>query len=235
MSRRETPFYEYLISLGAKKNWFEKETNMRSQLYFERKIYDGTTIDEVGIKSQRLLSKIFQSENDYLPMTKIFPNKSKNLYCFNMYAFDEDDFPFCQVLYSNGSFEEIEKNFYLALNEIEKRDINEGKNKEIDHEIRYWTDDDNTYEQYYEDDEDLENGIFEKNKINILNLKYPETFVAGAGNLAIFDIEYKPIYFLNKPLNGNYFLLWGRKNEVKYFLPIKFIIDTDWIDVIVKA
>ena len=35
-------------------------------------------------------------------------------------------------------------------------------------------------------------------KINILNLKYPETFVAGAGNLAIFDIEYKPIYFLNK-------------------------------------
>ena len=72
-------------------------------------------------------------------------------------------------------------------------------------------------------------------KINILNLKYPETFVAGAGNLAIFDIEYKPIYFLNKPLNGNYFLLWGRKNEVKYFLPIKFIIDTDWIDVIVKA
>ena len=120
------------------------------------------------------------------------------------------------------------------MNEIEKRDINEGKNKEIDHEIRYWTDDDNTYEQYYEDDEDLENGIFEKNKINILNLKYPETFVAGAGNLAIFDIEYKPIYFLNKPLNGNYFLLWGRKNEVKYFLPLKFIIDTTWIDVIIK-
>ena len=84
MSKKETPFYEYLISLGAKKNWFEKETNMRSQLYFERKIYDGTTIDEVGIKSQSLLSKIFQSANNYLPMTKIFPNKSKKFFLKNI-------------------------------------------------------------------------------------------------------------------------------------------------------
>ena len=156
-----------------------------------------------------------------------------------MYAFHDSDFPFKQVLYSSGSFEEIEKNFLLALNEIEKRDINAGKEEEDD----YWLNEyyeNHTYEEYHEDDEDEEIGIFEKNKINILNLSYPETYDVdpktgyGSGNLSIFDLEYKRIHFLNKPLNGQYFLLWGNEKEVKYFLPIKFIIDTDWIDVILK-
>ena len=239
MSSKKIRFHEYLINLGAKKNWFEKESKMRSELYFQRKIYDGSMIDEIGIKSQSILSKLFYNVSNYLPISKIFPKNSKNLYSFNMYAFHDSDFPFKQVLYSSGSFEEIEKNFLLALNEIEKRDINAGKEEEDD----YWLNEyyeNHTYEEYHEDDEDEEIGIFEKNKINILNLSYPETYDVdpktgyGSGNLSIFDLEYKRIHFLNKPLNGQYFLLWGNEKEVKYFLPIKFIIDTDWIDVIIK-
>ena len=38
MSRKGIPFHEYLISLGAKKNWFENESRMKCEIYFQRKI-----------------------------------------------------------------------------------------------------------------------------------------------------------------------------------------------------
>ena len=193
-------------------------------------------INEIGIKSQSTLSKLFHSENDYIPLSKIFPKKSKNLFNFNMFGFHDSDFPFKEVLFSEGSVEEVEKKYLLALNEIEKKDILEERYKEeedFDDDFFY------SYEEYY-DDEDHTEGILESNKIFINKLSYPETYNVdnetgyGVGNLNIFDLEFKKLYFLDKPFGSQYFLLWGNEKEIKYFLPLKFIIKTDFLDVIVR-
>ena len=153
MSRKEIPFYEYLISLGAKKNWFDEQSNMKLDLYYQRKIYDGRMIDEIGIKSQSTFSKLSHNESNYLSISKIFPKNSKNLYDFNCFHFHDSHFPFKQVMKSYGSFEEINKNYLLALNEIEKIDILAGTHDQID-ELDYWMESDIGYERFYEDDED---------------------------------------------------------------------------------
>lgn len=241
MSRKGIPFHEYLISLGAKKNWFENESRMKCEIYFQRKIYDGRIINEIGIKSQSTLSKLLHNENNYLPFSKIFPKKSNNLFNFNMFNYHDSDFPFKEVLFSEGSFEEVEKKYLLALNEIKKKDIKEGRNNDDD-DFDYVYDNDYhySYEEYYEEDEDHTEGILESNQILIQKLNYPESYDVdnetgyGAGNLSIFDLEFKELYFLEKPFGSQYFLLWGNKNEIKYFLPLKFIEETNFLDVIVK-
>ncbi len=237
---KEIPFYEYLISLGAKKNWFEANSNMRLELYYKRKIYDGSMIDEIGIKSQSMMSKLFYNANNFLPIRKIFPKNSKNLYNINFYAYEGGDFPFKQVLKSKGSFEEISKNYLLALNEIEKIDIlNESpeEDDEADYWDPYYT---GGYERYHEDDEDEEHGVFENHNILIDHLYYPESYEVdpvtghGPGNLSLFDLEPKQMHFLEKPYMGNHFILWGNDDDIKYFLPLRFIVDTKWVSVIVK-
>ena len=42
------------------------------------------------------------------------------------------------------------------------------------------------------------------------------------------------MHFLEKPYMGNHFILWGNDDDIKYFLPLRFIVDTKWVSVIVK-
>ena len=224
-------FSDYLIKLGAKKNWFTKHNNMGIEFYFERKI-DGfkkkLIVSEIGIKSQSIFSKIIDNNKNYLPMDKIFPKDSKNLYSFNCFHFHETHLPYYDssyeaslVLKSKDSFEVIAKNFHLAINDIDNYNVNNPKEENED-----------VYKF------DLYEEILNKYNIFVEDISYPESYdvdnetLHGIGGLKFLGLDDKKIYFLNKPyLDGEYYFLWGNDNEEKYFLPLDFLIETKWVSV----
>ena len=228
MSDNNITFAQYLIKLGAKKNWFPEGS---AKFYFSR-VEHSRPFREIGICSQSFLSNFFYNSKNYLEIDKIFPKNSKNLYSFNFVTVDESNLPYHKggigavLLKSKGSFQEIAVNFHLAINEIEKKDIVETVSEGIDEYEKHHNKSNDYDYRWYEE-------IFNKHKINLQKVHYPEKDNSiDAGKLFLNEGK---IYFLKKPyLNGEYYFLWGDDEDYKYFLPQKMLEDINYVYVSVN-